>query len=481
MTKRPWVPSRRVETVKLSNMKCLLPRLANYLVLASTLVLLTSCSTSVPSTIALTHLTVIDPATSSLRPDYTVMVSGTQITAVGPSLSFSIPKNGRTIDATGKFLIPGLADMHLHLTGAGEPAGSREFILPLLVANGITTVRDMGGDVNALNELRKEIESHKRLGPQIFITGPYLDGDPPAFQPSIVIRNDASAAIAVKDLKSKGVDFIKVQSRLQSGPYLAIARAARENGIRLVGHVPDSISAGTASDAGQASIEHLTGVLLACSNREDELRRRQLASVPLDGTFQRSQERMRVWLEDLLGSYSPQRAAALFNKFHRNHTAQVPTLPLLIHLAFLTPETDLANDPRMKYIPHNLQTIWDQGRQASMANQSAPDFLLRRKLATVSLSLVRELQQAGVSIMSGTDTTTPNVFPGFSLHEDLFYTVRSGISAMEALQSATSVPAQFLGRRYRQGAIATTVNARIYCFWTPIRSTTFATPKKSVP
>jgi hypothetical protein len=412
------------------------------------------CACSQPSLIALTHVTAVDPATSAVNPDFTVIVNQAQIAAFGPTASTQIPENAKIIDATGKFLIPGLVDMHVHLLGAGEPTGSRGFILPLLVANGITTVRDMGGDVKFLQQIRKEIATGRRLGPQIFFTGPYLDGDPPYFQPSIVVRNEAETSNAVKLLKSEGVDFIKVQSRLLPGPYFAIARAAREYGMRYVGHVPDSISAAAASDAGQASIEHLTGILLACSDREDELRSRQLAPSRIGNSAVQSSEQMRKWQRDLLDSYSQQKAARLFQKFLVNHTAQTPTLPLLVHLAYLTPETDMANDSRLKYIPAGLRRGWDQGRRAAFANQSEPDFELRRQLAAKSLSLVKQMHDAGIPIMAGTDSTAPNVFPGFGLHEDLYLMVKAGLTPMQALQTATSVPAQFLNRATQQGSIA---------------------------
>jgi hypothetical protein len=258
----------------------------------------------------------------------------------------------------------------------------------------------------------------------------------------------------VKLLKSEGVDFIKVQSRLQPEAYFAIAQAVRENGMRYVGHVPDTISAEAASDAGQASIEHLTGVLLSCSTREDELRARQLAPWQNNNSVQQSVERMRDWQRDLLDSYSPQKAAQLFQKFVMNHTAQTPTLPLLIHLAYLRPESDLANDPRLKYIPGKLRRGWEVGRQAALANQSEPDFVLRKRLTERSLSIVKEMHDTGVVIMAGTDSTAPNVFPGFGLHEDLFYMVEAGLTPMEALRTATSVPAEFLGRSAAQGAMA---------------------------
>ncbi|HEX4645365.1 MAG TPA: amidohydrolase family protein, partial [Verrucomicrobiae bacterium] len=388
------------------------------------------------------------------KPNFTVLIDHEKIIAVGPDSSFDIPLAAKIIDATGKFLIPGLADMHIHLTGAGEPAGSREFILPLLIANGITTVRDMGGDVAQLKKIKSEIDSGDQLGPQIFFTGPYLDGNPPYFQPSIVVVTPAEADAAVRKLKSEGVDFIKVQSGLKPEAYFAIAEAARKENIRFLGHVPDSISASQASDAGQASIEHLTGILLACSSREAELRQQQLDLSLHKETPRQASLRQRAWQQALLDSYSPEKVQKLYSKFLANHTWQVPTLPLLLELAFLTPATDRTDDPNMKYIPQNLQKIWKQGRAESLANKTSVDFLLRTELGEASLKAVGDMHALGIPMMAGTDSTAPNLVPGFSLHESIADMVRAGLTPMEALQTATSKPAEFLNRSSQQGTIA---------------------------
>ncbi len=412
-----------------------------------------SCSSPDSVLLAIVHVTVIDGTGAAPQSDSSVLIRGSRILAVGPAASVTIPRGAKTMDGTGKYLIPGLVDMHVHLTGAGEPQGSREFILPLLVANGITTVRDMGGKVEYLKALRGEIDSGKRVGPQIFFTGPYLDGNPPSFQPSIVVQNAEEAAEAVRELSSEGVDFIKVQSRLDPEAYYAIARESQKQGIRFVGHVPDSITASAASDAGQASIEHLTGILLGCSSREEELRQRKLTPSPSRESSEQSLARERTWTKDLLDSYTQQKAADLFRKLAANHTWQVPTLPLLIHLAYLTPESDRGGDPRMKYIPVDVRKNWDRSRGELLDSRTELDFSLRRQLAAKSLLVVKGLNQAGVPLMAGTDATAPNVFPGFSLHEDLFYLVEAGLTPMEALKAATSKPATFLGRAAEQGTI----------------------------
>jgi len=239
-----------------------------------------SCSAPRKSDLAITHVTVIDATGAALQQEMTVVITDEHIAAFGPSSSMMVPRGARVINASGKFLIPGLADMHVHLTGAGEPAGSREFILPLLLANGVTTVRDMGGNVEDLLRLRNEVASGIRPGPQIFFTGPYLDGDPPAYQPSIVVKSATEARAGVDRLAIQGVDFIKTQSRLNREAYFAIADESRQLHIRFVGHVPDRVSASEASQAGQASIEHLTGILLACSSKEEQLRRARFEPDP---------------------------------------------------------------------------------------------------------------------------------------------------------------------------------------------------------
>ena len=311
----------------------------------------------------------------------------------------------------------------------------------------------MGGRVDLLKQLRHEIDSGERLGPQLFFTGPYLDGNPASFQPSIVVQNATEAQNAVRQLKSEGVDFIKVQSRLQPQAYFAIAQEAQKDDIRFVGHVPDSVTAAQASEAGQASIEHLTGVLLGCSTKEEELRQRRLKALPRGENFSQSLERDRVWNRDLLASYSAGKADRLFRKFAANHTWQIPTLPLLIDLAYLTAESDRPNDPRMKYIPTDLRHNWELGRREGLSDQTEADFLIRRKLIQSSLAAVKEMRQLGVKLMTGTDSTAPNVFPGFGLHEDLFYMVQARLTPTQALQAATSNPAEFLGRSAEQGTI----------------------------
>lgn len=412
-----------------------------------------SCSSSPPPSLAITHVTLIDATGAAAKPDMTVFIADEKIAAIGPSKSISIPRGTKTLNVAGKFLIPGLVDMHVHLTGASEPTGSREFILPLLLANGITTVRDMGGDLDSLVALRREIESGQLQAPRIFFAGPYLDGSPPFFQPSLVVTNSAEAAADVHSLMSRGADFIKVQSNLNRDAYFAIADVCRRDHITFVGHVPDRVTASEASDAGQKSIEHLTGVLRACSSDEPLLIRKQFAAGPKKGTTGQSRDRELAWQRELLESYSDQQSAALIEKFLRNKTWQVPTLILLRNDAYPTPETDPTRDPRRKYIPLQVLKNWEKGTKDRDKGATPEEFALRASLMQASIRIVGKMNASGVRIMAGTDTTAPFVFPGSSLHEELALLVRAGLTPMQALQAATRLPAEFLGKLQTQGTI----------------------------
>ncbi|HLZ52670.1 MAG TPA: amidohydrolase family protein [Candidatus Acidoferrum sp.] len=431
-----------------------LEHLSRYVLLAlSVASLFCSCSSAPPASLAITHVTLIDATGAAPKPDTTVLIADKEIAAIGPSKSLLIPRHTKTLDATGKFLIPGLVDMHVHLTGASEPAGSREFILPLLLANGITTVRDMGGDLDSLNALRHEIDEGKLQAPRIFFAGPYLDGKPPFFQPSLIVTNSAEAVQDVHSLISRGADFIKVQSGLSREAYFAIADVCRLEHITFVGHVPDRVTAGEAADAGQKSIEHLTGVLRACSNDEPRLIRKQFASAATKATSAKSRIRQLAWQFELLQSYSDRQATVLIERFLRDRTWQVPTLILLRNDAFPTPESDPSHDPRRKYIPIHVLENWEKGSQDRDKGATPEEYSLRGRLMRASLQIVGKMQRAGVPILSGTDTTAPFIFPGSSLHEELALLVQAGLTPMQALQAATKLPAEFLGSQQTQGTI----------------------------
>src|SRR5579859_508171 len=421
--------------------------------------LLGACKEPQSSVVAIAHVTVIDMTGAAAAPDETVLLDKGKIIALGASTSVGVPRGAKVIDGRGKFLIPGLSDMHLHLTGAGEPGGSREFFLPLLLANGITSVRDMGGYLDYLIPLRKEIEEGKRLGPRIVFAGPYLDGDPPFFQPSLVVSNGKQAADNVHALVKKGVDFIKVQSQLSREAYFAIAQTCRAERVTFSGHVPDRVTAWEAANAGQRSIEHLTCELRACSLKEAELIRKQFRVLATKATTRQSKARQLAWQREVLDSYSPENAVALLEKFRQQQTWQTPTLILLRNDAFPVAGLNLTADPNTKYVPAKFIQGWRRNFEQQMKNTGPEEFALRAAMLEKSLVLVGLMQKSGVKILAGTDSAAPYVVPGFSLHEELALLVKAGLTPMEALEAATRNPAEFLGHLDSQGTVAVGKNA----------------------
>lgn len=412
-----------------------------------------ACSRAKSQFLAITHVTVIDATGSPAQRDMTVLIAKQHIAAIGPSASTNVPSNFEILDASGKFLIPGLTDAHIHLTGAGEPSGSREFIVPLLLANGITTVRDMGGYLESIFPLREEIKNGKRLGPQIFTPGPYLDGSPPSFQPSFVVTNATQASEDVGNLVQRHVDFIKVQSRLNRDAYFAIAAAAKREHISFVGHVPDQVSAIEASNAGQRSIEHLTGELRACAANEPGLMRQQMLPAAKNETLAQAHARQFAWERELLASYSEAKAEQLIATFLYNDTWQTPTLILLKSNAYPISVQESLRDPRNKYVPRKILDSWREGTHDRDKFVSPQEYEFNAKLLEKSMQFVGKMQSAGIHIMAGTDSSAPYDFPGFSLHEELVLLVESGLTPMQALQAATKNPAEFLGVFKTQGSI----------------------------
>jgi Amidohydrolase family len=416
------------------------------LILAGCFFVLSQQSTQ-PKSLVFTHVTVLDATGASPMPDMTVVIAGNRITSIGNTAGVSIPKDSQVIDATGKFLIPGLWDMHVHWYGYDKA------YLRLFTANGVTGVRVMWGAPIHF-QWRREIQDGTLPGPRMVIASTIVDGPKPIWPGSIAVANDAEGREAVLKLKQVGYDFIKVYSVLPRAAYFAIADEAKKQGLQFAGHVPYSASAGEASDAGQRSIEHLTGILAACSTREEELRKgyeEAFSNLP-QGQRLPDPARTRPLTRMMLESFSPEKAAALFARFKRNHTWQCPTLTVLRSGAFIN-DPNFRNDPRLKYTPAQLRAAWDPSSDFRFKERTAEDFDLSRLVYKKEIELVGLMHRAGVEFLAGTDVENPYCFPGFSLHDELELLVQAGLSPMEALQSATLNAARFLGREKELGTV----------------------------
>lgn len=391
--------------------------------------------------IALTHVTVIDATGSPAKPDMTVVIRGDRIAKLGRSDKLRTPSDALVIDARGKFLIPGLWDMHVH-------EWNREVFFPLFLANGITGVRDMGSPLDQIKQWRADMAAGKFLGPHIVAAGLMLDGpDPPCAPCSIAVSTAAEGVSAVRTVKQQGSDFIKVYTMLPRDAYFAIANEAKREKMIFAGHVPEYLSAEEASDAGQKSIEHLMGILVSCSSKESELRKTNEARLRSEGL-----RAMTSTLEQAaaIDSFDQKRASTLFRRFKKNGTWMCPTLSVLRAEAMIG-ETGFMNDERLKYVPRFIKGFWEDPYY--IKGRTAAENEMAKRVYKAQTDIVGLMRRSGVQFLAGTDTPNPYVFPGFSLHEELALLVKAGFTPMEALQSATRNPALYLDRLDQVGTI----------------------------
>jgi len=339
-------------------------------------------SRAAPPQIAITHVTVIDVRDGSAKPEMTVLVSGNRIAAVGASREVPIPTEARVIEGRGKFLIPGLWDMHVHSDGD-------ERALRSMVDWGVTGARDMGGDLMKLKEARRRIDHLEWIGPRLLIAGPRLMGPPAeADQDVWVLHSPEEARSAVDSLARQQVDFIKVHDGLARDTYLAIADSAKEKGLPFVGHVPSSITPREASDRGQKSIEHLEFVPKPCL-----------------GLFhgQAGEE------TNVPSGCDTESMAALMQRFEQNGTWLDPTIQSFRYWA--PTEWDV--------IFAGFEKIAVQIRRAKVPILAGTDWST-------------SLQEKGS-------------LPGRALHDELALLADAGFSSSEVLRAATLSPALFLG------------------------------------
>ena len=387
--------------------------------------------------LAFVHCVLIDGTGRPAQRDMTVIVAGGRIVAIGASTSLPIPHEILILSAKGRFLIPGLWDMHVHVQRYPY------FYFALLTANGITGARDMGGPLEDLEHWRDQIANREILGPKLFFAGPYLDGPRPLWNPSIAVGDATTARRAVDDLRRRGADFIKIQAGLPREAYFAIAEESTIEHIPFAGHVPDSVTVLEASRAGQRSIEHLNGLLGACSSQTSPVAA-QLSRVP-------AQERYR-FLEEYLNNFSETKAEALFAEFRRLHTWQCPTLVVWSTYAFFG-EGEIEKDPRLAWLPAPVRRGWDPGIDLRFRGIGLREQAIAKRAFVKNLQLVGAMHRAGVPLLAGTDMPSPFCIPGFGLHDELRLLVQAGLSPMEALQTATRNPARYLGLESSLGTI----------------------------
>lgn len=410
--------------------------------------------------LALTHVQVVDVATGALRASQTLLVSRGRIRAVGADGSIAIPRGTRVVDGRGMFAVPGLWDMHVHTSAtamrpraSGEEATLKhnaEFVFPLFVANGVTGIRDMSGNLAMLLEWRRAITSGAMIGPRMIVTGGKVGGAR-AVVPSapFPITTAADVRASVLALKRDGADFVKYLE-LPSDLFPVLMASAKEAGLPVAAHVPPWMPVEVMSDAGASSTEHLLGVFQSSAAIEDAL----LDEARNEQTWWgRLLVRARVWDPEqrqfdrqrrALASYDESRARALLVRLAKNGTWQTPTLTAIRHVNGILDDslTRQARAPFVLPFMVGRRKDWVEG-----------DTLASLAYARRAFQMTAAMSRAGVPILAGSDMPGTNRLPGFSLLDELEHLVEAGLTPLEALRAATIRPAEFLHARDSLGTL----------------------------
>jgi hypothetical protein len=314
--------------------------------------------------------------------------------------------------------------------------------LPLYIANGVTGVRLMFG-VKKPNELRAKL-SKEAAAPEVIVGSIIVDGDPPVWPGSIVIHNAKDARRVVDEIKASGADFVKIYNGIPRDAYFALVDESRKQNIPFAGHLPFEIRASEASDSGQRSIEHLTGIAIACSSREQDLMKQLRPLRYIENTN---------LIAEAIRSFDAAKCQALFAEFRRNMTWQVPTLTLHRAMGYMN-DSHFTSDPRLAYMSSEVRNRWEPSNDFRFRRWTRPEFELHRGLFKADEQMTGMMFRAGVPLLAGTDAMNPYCMPGFSLHDELTLLVDSGLTPLAALQAATLRPAEFLDRAGELGSIA---------------------------
>ena len=406
------------------------------------------CSHPVPTGTAITNVTIID-AVNGVRENQSVIFVGDKITAIQPAdAELNVPES---IDGTGKYLIPGLWDFHVHLTYDDR---FTESMPALFLSYGITSVRDTGGLLHKVLPVVEKMRADDALAPRVFFAGPLLDGNFVVYdgdgRPEIGVQNatPSDARTMITGLKEQGVDFIKIYEMVTPEVFAVLVEEAQARGLPMDGHVPLSMRARDVGPHVQ-SLEHLRNIEMDCAANPEALlaeRRRRLANPEgMPGGDLRSSLHGLQRLP-AVAAYDAGECAAVIAAMA--NTIQVPTLRLN-SLALQPPFARSDWDEVLGKLPAEVADEWRE--TGARSGRSGPG--VDNTYAEFSLHLVKLMHDAGVPIGAGTDTPIGFAAPGYSLHSEMEMLVRAGLSPLEALRSATVRPAEFFGLSGEMGTV----------------------------
>lgn len=386
------------------------------------------------NTFALVGGTLIDGEGGAPLQNAVVLIKGDRIAAVGIKDKIQLPEATRIIDMSGKFLLPGLIDMHVHYAGwMGE----------LFLAHGVTTIKDMGNDVEWISTVSREVEAEKFRGPRIFFVGNGLDAPPPARDHHIGLNNPEMARRAVEPLHRMGAAAIKVREKITPELLSAITEEAHRLGLPVTGHIRRT-DAREAALAGIDGLEHMTGIVQAIADgpRHEEPGKNELESFISE-----------------LKSFSTielSKAAELAEFLANKNVALIPTMSNFWRMgsdrrdAFALEDAEYANNDALAYVPQEVQQMWATSFVFKLKN--VDDLAQMKEAYSKAQFLVLRHRKADGRVIAGSDTFYS--VPGLSLQRELVFLVDAGLTPMESITIATRDNARFLGREADLGTIA---------------------------
>lgn len=403
------------------------------------------------------NITTID-AENGVNENQTVIIKNGKIVEVGSSNELSVSAEGNEIiDGSGKYLIPGLWDAHVHFSYIEELAPS---MFDLFLAYGITSVRDTGGRIDFVKEWKDRSVENPTEAPRVMIAGPLLDGEPNVYDGSSPGRPPLSVGLAtvedvtaeVNKLDSIGVDLLKAYEMLTPEQFKEIMRLADEKGLKVTGHVPLSMNAVSASNAGLNSMEHMRNLEVSMASNWEELQRQRLQMLEEGQDDPGGILRSRIhsaMRETAIENYDEERANEVLQTLAENDTWQIPTLALNTRSVEKF-YADQDWQETFKLLPDSIEQEWyasaEEGAQSEVSDFGAEysDWLF---------NMVGKINEAGITMMAGTDTPIGLLTPGRSLHQELEVMVDAGLTPMEALEAATLNPAKYFEMEDELGTI----------------------------
>ena len=368
--------------------------------------------------LAIASATVLPMDSERVLPDHTVVVKDGRVAAVLPAGEVTVGAGTEVISGEGRFLIPGLAEMHGHLPGANSPSALTEDVLMLYVANGVTTVRGMQGHASQL-VLRERIEAGELIGPRLVVGSPSMSGR---------IETPDEAVRLVREYAEAGFDLLKVHEGFSPETYAALAEEARALGIPFAGHVADDVGLLAALEAGQDTVDHLDNFVEALIPEEDRGEMEALRGI--------------AGLSELVDR---NRLPGVIEAFQASGAGVVPTIVLWESGILPTrPSSDLTTErPEIRYMPSETVARWTEAVDSGLERYGAEN---TERIAALRREVLGALNAAGARILLGTDS--PQIFsvPGFAIHREAVSYVEAGMTPYRVLESGTRVVAEHLAR-----------------------------------